>query len=115
MRPSELARITGVSTRVLRHYEKKGLISSERSDNGYRDYSAKEIERVKWIVSLIRCGFSTRQISELDKFSQVSDSNDDRFIQCLAQHKEKLRALDTFIALLNERRNALAERIQSFE
>lgn len=88
MRPSELAALTGVSTRVLRHYEAKGLIVSQRLDNGYRNYDAKEVEKVRWITSLLKCGFSTRQIAELEKFSQVSDMDDARFIQCLAQHRE---------------------------
>ncbi|KLP36269.1 MerR family transcriptional regulator [Enterobacter ludwigii] len=115
MRPSELAALTGVSTRVLRHYEAKGLIVSQRLGNGYRNYDAKEVEKVRWITSLLKCGFSTRQIAELEKFSQVSDMDDARFIQCLAQHREKLRALDTLIELLNERRNTLARRIHAYE
>ncbi|MEN3751802.1 MerR family DNA-binding transcriptional regulator [Mangrovibacter sp. SLW1] len=115
MRPSDLAKLTGVSTRVLRHYELKGLIVSRRLDNGYRDYDAGEVEKVRWIVSLIKCGFSTRQIAELEKFSQVSEIDDERFIMCLAQHRDKLHALDVLIDLLNERRNALAVRIQSWE
>ncbi|WP_407579691.1 MerR family DNA-binding transcriptional regulator [Klebsiella sp. R445] len=115
MRPSDLAKLTGVSTRVLRHYELKGLIVSRRLDNGYRDFDAGEVEKVRWITSLIKCGFSTRQIAELEKFSQVSDIDDERFIMCLAQHRDKLHALDVLIDLLNERRNALAVRIQSWE
>jgi len=34
-RPGQLARITGVSTDMLRHYERKGLLKSRRSPNGY--------------------------------------------------------------------------------
>ncbi|ELW1645306.1 MerR family transcriptional regulator [Enterobacter oligotrophicus] len=115
MRPSDLAKLTGVSNRVLRHYESKGLIRSRRLNNGYRDYDPKEAEKVKWVISLIKCGFSTRQIAELEKFSQISDMDDDRFIMCLEQHRNKLQALDTLIELLNERRNALAARIHSYE
>lgn len=115
MRPSDLAKLTGVSTRRLRHYESRGLIHSQRTANGYRDFAATEAEKVRWVTSLIQCGFSTRQIAELEKFSQVSDMDDERFIQCLAQHRQKLAALDMLIALLNERRNALATRIHSYE
>ena len=41
--------------------------------------------------------------------------DDAHFIQCLAQHREKLGALDTLIELLNERRNTLATRIHAYE
>jgi hypothetical protein len=35
--PSELARLTGVSTDPLRHYERKGVLNRPaRSDRGYR-------------------------------------------------------------------------------
>lgn len=115
MRPSDLAKLTGVSPRVLRHYEAKGLINSRRLDNGYRDFDAGEVEKVRWVTSLIKCGFSTRQIAELEKFSRISDMDDERFIMCLAQHRDKLEALDVLIALLNERRNTLAARIHSYE
>jgi DNA-binding transcriptional MerR regulator len=115
MRPAELAKITGVSTRVLRHYETKGLICSQRTENGYRNYSLEQIEKVKWVVSLIKCGFSTRQIAELANFAEATEMDDDRFIMCLAQHKDKLDALDALIEILRGRRNSLAVRINSFE
>lgn len=38
MRIGELARRTGVAARRLRYYEEQGLLSSDRSVNGYRDY-----------------------------------------------------------------------------
>ena len=70
---------------------------------------------MKWVISLINCGFSTRQIAELDKFSQVSDMNDEHLVICLVQDREKLHALNKLIVLLDERRNTLAACIHAYE
>ena len=42
MRIGELAKRTGVATRMLRYYEEQGLISTRRLDNGYRGYDEYE-------------------------------------------------------------------------
>ena len=43
MGPRDVARITGVSTDTLRHYERKGLLPGvTRTAAGYRRYSADE-------------------------------------------------------------------------
>ena len=37
---------TGVSQRMIRHYESVGLMpSADRRDNGYRDYPPRSVER----------------------------------------------------------------------
>jgi len=43
----ELSTRTAVSTRALRHYEKLGMIHSERGENGYRNYGEESVEWVK--------------------------------------------------------------------
>ena len=49
MRIQNAARHLGVSARALRHYEAEGLIVPRRTSNGYRSYSAPELERAAWI------------------------------------------------------------------
>ena len=44
--PSELARLTGVSTDTLRHYERKGVLGiPPRSQGGYRQPVLSERDR----------------------------------------------------------------------
>lgn len=62
----ELARSTGISVRMLRHYDEIGLCSpSSRSASGYRLYSAEDVARLQKIVSLRQVGFSLAEIGEL--------------------------------------------------
>lgn len=58
----ELARRTGVSTRLLRYYEEQGLLRSERDSNGYRRYAPEAVERVRRVRELLATGLNTDAI-----------------------------------------------------
>ncbi|MCP3803818.1 MerR family transcriptional regulator [Allokutzneria sp. A3M-2-11 16] len=59
----ELADRTGVSVRMLRHYDALGLVVPERVDpaTAYRWYSASQVGRVNSLVALKRLGFTLDQ------------------------------------------------------
>ncbi|MEU9364712.1 MerR family transcriptional regulator [Streptomyces avermitilis] len=59
----EVARRSGVSARMLRHYESLGLVRpSGRTGSGYREYSGDDIRRIFHIESLRSLGLSLREI-----------------------------------------------------
>ncbi|GAB2897722.1 HEAT repeat domain-containing protein [Streptomyces mayteni] len=59
----EVARRSGVSARMLRHYERLGLVRpTERTGAGYREYSDADIRRVFHIESLRSLGLSLRDV-----------------------------------------------------
>ncbi|MGZ3101113.1 MerR family transcriptional regulator [Streptomyces sp. H62] len=59
----EVARRSGVSARMLRHYESLGLLRpSGRTGSGYREYAAEDIRRIFHIESLRSLGLSLREI-----------------------------------------------------
>lgn len=59
----EVARRSGVSARMLRHYESLGLVRpSGRTGSGYREYSAQDIRRIFHIESLRALGLSLREV-----------------------------------------------------
>ncbi|OQD56666.1 MerR family transcriptional regulator [Streptomyces phaeoluteigriseus] len=59
----EVARRSGVSARMLRHYESLGLVRpSGRTDSGYREYSGEDIRRIFHVESLRSLGLSLREI-----------------------------------------------------
>ncbi|MDQ0779878.1 DNA-binding transcriptional MerR regulator [Streptomyces aurantiacus] len=62
MRISELSARTGVSPRSLRYYEQQGLITADRRDNGYRDYTDDAVVTVLTIRSLYDLGFPSELI-----------------------------------------------------
>ncbi|MGW1948212.1 MerR family transcriptional regulator [Streptomyces sp. NPDC001939] len=59
----EVARRSGVSARMLRHYESLGLVRpSGRTGSGYREYSGEDVRRIFHIESLRSLGLSLREI-----------------------------------------------------
>ncbi|WP_309057190.1 MerR family transcriptional regulator [Streptomyces sp.] len=59
----EVARRSGVSARMLRHYESLGLVRpSGRTGTGYREYADEDIRRIFHIESLRSLGLSLREI-----------------------------------------------------
>ena len=69
--PRDVARVTGVSTDTLRHYERQGLLPAvARTDSGYRRYSPAAIERVLLIQRALVVGFS---LAELKRVFNVRD------------------------------------------
>ena len=62
MQIKEAAKRLGITERMLRHYEKAGLMDAGRSENGYRSYSEADLRRAGRIRDLIATGFSTREV-----------------------------------------------------
>ncbi|MFI9627313.1 HEAT repeat domain-containing protein [Streptomyces sp. NPDC052042] len=59
----DVARRSGVSARMLRHYESLGLVRpTGRTDSGYREYSDENIQRIFHIESLRSLGLSLRDV-----------------------------------------------------
>ncbi|GAA2538438.1 MerR family transcriptional regulator [Pseudonocardia hydrocarbonoxydans] len=59
----EVARRSGVSARMLRHYESLGLVRpTGRSASGYREYSGEDVRRLLHVESLRSLGLSLREV-----------------------------------------------------
>ena len=56
MRIGELARLTGISQRMLRYYELQGLLGPARTEAGYRDYGQAELDAARRIRLLSASG-----------------------------------------------------------
>nr|WP_221380364.1 HEAT repeat domain-containing protein [Actinoplanes polyasparticus] len=60
----DVARRSGVSTRMLRHYDRLGLVRpTGRTVGNYREYSPDDIRRIFHVESLRSLGLSLRQIA----------------------------------------------------
>ncbi len=61
----QLAQASGLSVRVLRHWESMGLISADRSPNGHRRYGPTQVTRLYRALALRRTGLRLSQIAAL--------------------------------------------------
>jgi arsenate reductase len=59
MRVSELARRAGIAPSAVRFYEEMGVLpSASRRPNGYREYGAEQLARLRLVVALRRLGLA---------------------------------------------------------
>lgn len=57
---------SGVSAKMIRHYEAIGLLAPPaRRDNSYRDYGAPEVHELRFIGRARKLGFSIAEIGAL--------------------------------------------------
>ena len=67
----EAAARSGVSAKMLRHYESLGLLGEvPRTESGYRQYSEREVHILRFIRRGRDLGFSMAEIAELLKLWQ---------------------------------------------
>ncbi|MCU0882465.1 MAG: Cu(I)-responsive transcriptional regulator [Hyphomonadaceae bacterium] len=107
MNIGEAARASGVSAKMVRHYEAIGLVAKAgRAANGYRDYDDADVHVLRFIRRARDLGFSIADIRELlalwsDRSRQSAD------VKRLALHH--VAALEQRIVGLQ----AMAETLQS--
>lgn len=62
----EVAQRSGMSTRMLRHYDRIGLVCpSERTSGGYREYSESDMRRLFHVEALRSLGLSLAQVTDV--------------------------------------------------
>ena len=62
----EASTASGISQRMIRHYEKIGLIpAAARRDSGYRDYDEREVHTLRFIGHARDLGFPIEEIRQL--------------------------------------------------
>ena len=66
MNIGQASKASGVSERMIRHYEKIGLVPRAlRRDSGYRDYSDADVNRLRFIANARDLGFPIEEIGTL--------------------------------------------------
>lgn len=105
---SELARSAGVGVETVRFYQRRGLLpdphpTGANARAGRRHYGQGEAQRLRFIRSAQKAGFTLEEIGELLEL----DGTDDR-PRARAMAEARIAALDAKIAELTQARVALA-------
>lgn len=62
---NEVQNKTGLTRKAIEYYEEKGIIDPVRLENGYRDYSEKDVEILEKVALFTKLGLSLKEIREI--------------------------------------------------
>lgn len=111
MNIGEAARASGVSAKMIRHYESIGLVPPPaRSDADYRVYGEREVHTLRFIRHSRDLGFSLEQIRALLGLWQDRD-RPSREVRTLAQ--QHLAEVDAKLAELQAMKTTLQQLVRS--
>lgn len=101
----ELAQAAQVSRDTIRFYEKQGLITGFRQNNGYKNYTLATLDTVNFIKLAQELGFSLREIASILPIlagGQLAPVLVETFVN------DKLRLIDQRINSLQQLRQRLS-------
>ena len=90
MKINEVEELLQISKANIRFYEKEGLLSSKRAENGYRDYSQEDVDRLKKIVLLRKTGMAIPDIRGVLSGEFSMEDALDRTVKSLEEQMEQL-------------------------
>ena len=111
MRIGEAAKRSGMAAKTIRFYEEAGLIApAPRTDSGYREFSADDVRRLRFIHRARDLGFSVYEVGRLLSLWSDRERASADVKRLALEHVERI---ETKMTELNSMRDAilhLAER-----
>ncbi len=95
----QLSKLLGISSQMIRTYERYDLVDAQRDESNYRHFSHNEIVKLLKCRRLLNLGFSTRQIKQMDQGVSY------REMQMML--KKRADQLEEEIRLLVQKRNSI--------
>jgi Cu(I)-responsive transcriptional regulator len=107
MNIGEAATATGLSAKMIRHYESIGLVApASRTDGGYRRYGEQDLHTLRFVKHARELGFGLERIGMLVSLWRDPDRASADVKRLALEHVEEL---DRRIAMLTRMRVALAD------
>ena len=102
-RIGDVASLMGMSRDTIRHYEKRGLITAQKAENGYRYYTETDLSRLLGILYQRKMDIGLDDLASLWNAEDSADSNEqlNRIIdhrleeeeEAILEHKRKIARL----------------------
>lgn len=123
MRISELARAARIHVQTLRFYEREGLLPKpSRTSSGYRDYSARDLDRVQFIRSCQNLGFTLSDVREVFDLHRVLASPEraeslkpKAQARFLAAAGKRLATIDEKLAVLTQMKRDMTALVETLQ
>lgn len=110
MNVKDVAAITGLRAKTIRFYEEIGLVAPKRSENGYRVFDDRDVQRLGFVGRARSLGFT------LDESRMLLDLWDDRdraSSEVRALARRHIGDIDRKLAELRDMRRTLIDLVQA--
>ncbi|MFI8827881.1 MerR family transcriptional regulator [Streptomyces sp. NPDC053431] len=111
MRIGELAERAGTTTRTLRYYESRGLLTARRTENGYRTYDEEDLRALQQIRTLQDFGFELEETRPFVECLRAGHPAGDACPASIAVYRRKLAELDGLIEQLRTVRDQVGAQL----
>lgn len=113
----DFSKLSKVSVRMLRYYDKQGLFSPEKTDSftGYRYYSANQIERLNEIIRLRDLGFNVSEITmylaepSIQERTSMLEQKRSSTLELIELETRKLHLIDEVVLSLKRKKHDVAK------
>jgi Cu(I)-responsive transcriptional regulator len=110
MNISEAAKASGLTPRMIRHYERIGLLpDAERSAAGYRRYDERDVHNLRFIQRGRGLGFSIEQIAQLLALWQNRERSSAEVKTLVREHLAELEQKIAGLQAMHEALSHLAD------
>lgn len=106
----EAARQSGLPVKTIHYYEEIGLVVPARRGNGYRDYGAADVQRLRFLQRARNLGFS---IDECRALLSLYDDRNRASADVKALAEAKIAEIDRKIGDLRSLRTTLQALVQA--
>ena len=91
----EVEQLLEIPRATVRFYEKENLLSPSRGENGNRDYSEDDVEKLKKIIILRKIGMSVEDINDIfDGAKSINEVLDENIVKLQKQMNELKGAIN---------------------
>jgi len=112
---SQLAEQFDISTRTIRYYEERGLISPIRTESGQRLYTKKDRAVLKLILRGKRFGFSLEEIHEMISLFDKDRTGRKKLEKTIKYGEQKLKEVTERIDDLLQLKHEMETILQDFK
>lgn len=110
MNIGQVSKRAGLNSRTIRFYESIGLVGApERASSGYRDYSEKDVHRLRFVASARALGFSVEEIRQLLALYDDRERSSSDVKHLVLQHVAEIDRKMTELAAMRRTLQTLAE------
>ena len=91
MNIGQAAAQSGMQSRTIRFYEQEGLIAPTRQENGYREYTVRDVHKLRFLHRARSLGFSLEECRQLISLYEDNTRASADVKAIATQHLERIR------------------------